>query len=88
MPIASVTTVDSAGGIILPSHNNFVTYNGKLYAVVGDLVTNHGIAPHSSATMETGSSFVTINGIWLCRQGDIASCGHAATGSSFLNVSN
>ena len=87
MTIASVTTVDSAGGVILPSHNTFVTYNGKFYAVVGDPVTSHGIAPHNAAVMATGSSFVTINGIRLCRQGDIASCGHAATGSSFLNVS-
>ena len=35
--------------------------------------------------MAEGSSWVTIDGIPICREGDLASCGHPATGAAFVD---
>ena len=74
--------VDTAGGIILGDGQSTVYCNGSLIAVIGDRVTGHGRAPHSSPVMVQGSSTVFAGGIGVCREGDQASCGHSATGSS------
>jgi uncharacterized Zn-binding protein involved in type VI secretion len=40
------------------------------------------------ATMVQGSNFVKINGTAVCFAGNLASCGHPATGSSNFRVSS
>lgn len=79
--------IDTAGGLILGGGQSFVTVQGHFWAVVGDAVAGHGEAPHDNPVMIQGSSFITINGIPACREGDSASCGHAATGSETMKVS-
>ena len=74
--------IDSAGGIILGGGQSFVYANSSLIAVVGDAVAPHGDAPHSAPTLVTGSATVFINGIPVCRQGDLASCGHSISSGS------
>ena len=49
-------------------------------------VTGHGDAPHDSPTMAVGSSTVFVNGIAVCRAGDTATCGDAASGSGDVNA--
>lgn len=80
-------TLDSAGGTQLAGGQGFVTVDGQLVVVLGDPVEPHGIPPHSpSPTMAQGSSFVSINGIPVCREGHLATCGHASTGAGWFTL--
>jgi uncharacterized Zn-binding protein involved in type VI secretion len=81
MPGVSRKTVDFAGGAISSGSSN-VFIDGYSAVRVGDSVTPHGLPPHDSPVMAQGSSTVFVNGIKLCRAGDLATCGHAASGSS------
>lgn len=74
--------IDVAGGTIIGNLAPNVYLEGYNIAVIGAQVASHGIAPHSSPVMVQGSSDVFANGISVCRQGDAASCGHTASGSS------
>lgn len=62
------------------SPNVFV--NDRAAVRIGDPVQRHGGGTHARAVMVRASSRVFVNGIGVCRQGDIASCLHPATGSS------
>jgi uncharacterized Zn-binding protein involved in type VI secretion len=80
--------VDMAGGLILGGGQGFVRVGGALWAVLGDAVAPHGEGAHGAPVMAEGSSFVRINGIPVCMEGNQASCGHAATGAAWARVSN
>ena len=82
MPGLSRVGTDTAGGVIQGGGQSTVFCNGSLVAVIGDLVAGHGRSPHSNPTMVEGSSSVFAEGIGVCREGDAASCGHTASGSS------
>lgn len=83
MPGIARVGTDSAGGTILGGGQSTVYCNGALVAVLGDAVAPHGLPPHSpSPVMVKASSTVFAGGIAVCRAGDVASCGHPATGSS------
>jgi len=82
MPGIARTGDDTCGGTLLTSLQSTVFANGSLVAVIGTPVESHGTGVHASAVMVEGSSKVFINGIGVCRDGDLCSCGHAATGSS------
>lgn len=79
--------IDSAGGLIVGALQDFVRVEGALWAVLGDPVQGHGDAPHAAPVMAQGSPFVRINGIPVCREGHQASCGHSATGSGSMRIS-
>lgn len=79
---------DAAGGTILGALQDFVTVEGTLWAVLGDPVAGHGVPPHAAPVMAQGSSFITISGIPVCREGHAASCGHPATGSGSMKISD
>lgn len=78
--------IDSAGGGVCGTGNGTVYVNGQTAAVLNDAVTGHGVALHASPVMVQASSTVFFNGIAVCRAGDQASCGHAATGSGNVNA--
>lgn len=82
MPGIARVGVDTAGGTILGGGQSSVYVNGALAAVIGDAVAGHGIAPHDAPVMVGGSTNVFAEGIGVCREGDAASCGDTATGSS------
>ena len=82
----SRTGVDTAGGIITEVLAPTVFVNGSPVAVLGSHIANHGDSPHNNATMVQSSGSVFAHGVQVCRAGDLASCGHAATGSG--DVSN
>jgi len=87
MPGAARAGADTAGGLILGGGQDFVTVEGKLWAVVPDPVLDHGDDEHENATMAQGSTFVTIAGVAPCLAGHLATCGHAATGSTSIGAS-
>lgn len=76
---------DSAGGDLIPSQTT-VKANGEAIIVDGDAVAGHGIGVHAGPTMIAGSNNVFIGGVAVCNAGDLATCGHAATGSPDVNV--
>jgi len=84
MPGVVRKTKDAAGGKELGGQVSTVFVDGENVIVVGDKVEPHGKSPHgpSPPTMVEGSSTVFIEGHPVCREGDKASCGHAASGSS------
>ena len=86
MALASLSTIDTAGGVIFSSIQSHVRANGIRLIVVGDHVADHGDGAHSDATMAIGSPVVRINGVRVIRAGDPATCGHIATGSSHVDV--
>ena len=77
--------VDSAGGSLINTQGT-VFANSSEVIVDGDPVASHGSSPHNSASMIAGSNNVFIGGIPVCNAGDVATCGHVATGSSNVNV--
>ena len=83
MPAVTRISKDSAGGTIIGNQCTTVFVNGVNICVLGDLVTAHGLPPHSPPpSMVQSSGDVYAGGILICRKGDSASCGHVATGSS------
>ena len=60
--------------------NNFLKIKETL-SRIGDEVKEHGISPHDKPTMQYGSSKVFVNGINVCRAGDLATCKDTASGS-------
>lgn len=82
MPGIARVGVDTAGGTILGGGQSSVFVNGSLAAVIGDAVAGHGIGVHAAPVMVGGSGDVFVEGIGVCREGDAASCGDTATGSS------
>jgi uncharacterized Zn-binding protein involved in type VI secretion len=74
---------DSAGGTLIgPPKTSTVFVNGNLVALDGVKVAPHGDNPHQSASVPSTSQTVYFEGQRPVRQGDRATCGHSATGSS------
>ena len=88
MPLAARVGVDTAGGVQLGGGQDFITIQGALWVVRGDPNAPHGRSPHVPGpdNMVGASSFVSINGIPVCRAGDAAGCGHVTTGSGHVDV--
>lgn len=81
MPGITRLNIDSAGASLASSSFN-VFVNGHGVVRKGDKVTPHGGGPHAAPVMVGCSSTVFANKINVCREGDLASCGHPSTGSS------
>jgi len=86
MPGVARVGIDSAGGMQLQGGNTTVIVNGVPAQVLGGPVAGHGDSPHNSPNMVSASGTVFFQGIGVCRQGDIASCGHSSTGSGNVFV--
>lgn len=81
MPGITRKSLDSAGGVLIEGSSNVFVNNASAVRI-GDAVQGHGEPPHDSPVMATGSSTVFVNGIGVCKEGDLATCGHPSTGSS------
>ena len=86
----AITTVngDLAGGAI--SATGHLTLGGSAASVAGNSVAAHApcpIDPSHCAAVTTASSHLTLNGITVVVTGDAATCGHAAAGTSHLDLS-
>ena len=87
MPGVCRLNVDSAGGIILGMNQDGTVFaNGANVSVDVDAVQGHAPGVHAGPVMIAGSNNVFINGIAVCNAGDLATCGHPATGSSNVFV--
>lgn len=86
MPGASRVSTDSAGGTIIEAKAPKVYVNGNNVAVLGCAVAGHGVGEHAGPVMAQASPNVYAQGIAVCRQGDSATCGHAASGSGNVFV--
>ncbi|MBY6056762.1 PAAR domain-containing protein [Leisingera daeponensis] len=86
MPGVSRTGQDAAGGTIVEALAPTVRVNGSAVAVLGCAVAPHGLGAHAGPVMATASGTVFAEGIAVCRQGDLASCGHAASGSANVHA--
>ena len=87
MPGVCRLNVDSAGGIILGMNQDGTVFaNGVNVSVDVDAVQGHGPGVHAGPVMIAGSNNVFINGIAVCNAGDLATCGHPASGSSNVFV--
>lgn len=85
MPGIARKDTDTAGGTIVGGSSDvFIENKGAVR--IGDAVTGHGLGKHAGPKMETGSGTVFVNGIAVCRAGDTADCGHAATGSGTVSA--
>lgn len=78
---------DTAGGVIVGALQDFVIVEGTLWAVLNDPVQPHGSGLHAGPVMAQGSPFIRIAGIPVCREGHLANCGHPATGSAAMRIS-
>ena len=76
---------DTAGGDLIPTQD-FVFVDGNLVIVDNDPVQGHGVGEHSGPTMIASTANVFINNIRVCKAGDLATCGHPATGSSTVLI--
>jgi len=86
MPGICRNGTDSAGAALIASQS-IVKANGAAVVVNGDSVTGHPPPViHAAPTMIAGSNKVFIGGVAVCNAGDLATCGHAASGSSNVNV--
>lgn len=81
---ATMVEPDIAGGVSV-SNQSWATLNGLLINCVGASILPH--EPEITELCETtsamvqGSPWFTINGIPVCRMGDLSSCGHTAIAS-------
>lgn len=72
--------IDTVGGGLIIEGATNVYANQAPVVRVGDRVAPH--PSHSNVVMVGHSSTVYANGKQVCRQNDVASCLHLATGSS------
>jgi uncharacterized Zn-binding protein involved in type VI secretion len=81
MPGIARVGVDKAGGVVTGNLAPTVFINGAPVVVKGATIAGHGRSPHDASVMDEASVDVFANGIGICRTGDLATCGHAITGS-------
>lgn len=79
---------DSAAGAQIGLNQDWVTIDGLHWMILGDINAAHGFPPHVPGpdAMAQGSTWVTIDGIPVCRAGHIAGCGHPTTGSEWATL--
>ncbi len=82
----AVKTLDAAGGQQLAGGQDWFTIEGQPVVLIGDPVAPHGKPPHLSPVMAQGSDWMTIDDKPVCREGHLASCGHATTGRSWFFI--
>lgn len=83
-PISTIGQATVLGGPHIVPVQAFARINGRLISVVGVEVSTHppGSPPHKAPSQggtcltATGSPIARINGIPVCRDADLATCGH------------
>jgi uncharacterized Zn-binding protein involved in type VI secretion len=80
MPGVCRAYIDSAGGIILVGDSSVIV-EGQPIVVEGNPVSGHDKNEHSNPTMMNGNPRVVVNGVPVCTESSVASCGHTPSGS-------
>lgn len=92
--LATRAAVDTAGGLITGGVQSLVSIasggQSGLWSVQGDAVASHGSGGHAAATLTASQALVTIaqggSSFVPVVQGDPATCGHTASGSGHVDV--
>lgn len=86
MAAASIDT-DAAGGDLIASASS-TKFNNQKVVLNGDDVTPHGLPPHGPAppTISASQSAFIVEGKAVVQSGDVASCGHTASGSATVII--
>ncbi len=79
-------TLDQAGGAQLAGGQGWFRVDGQPVVLLGDPVAPHGPALHLAPVMVEASVWLRLDGVPVCRAGNIASCGHATTGASWFVI--
>lgn len=82
----SVVGKDSAGGALTGPGATGWSLNGNTISLNGDGIAPHGRSPHDSASVTSGSSWFTIDGIQVTTDASTTSCGHSVTSDGFMDV--
>lgn len=82
----TVKNLDTAGGVQLAGQQSTWTVEGQPIVLLGDPVSGHGLPPHAAPVMAEGSDWMTIDGIPVVREGNLANCGHPATGRGWFTL--
>lgn len=84
----ALKSVDFAGGAQIAGGQTKVKMGGLLFVLLGDPVEPHPpFPPHTTnPVMAQGSARFKIAGVPVCREGHLASCGHATTGRPRLRI--
>lgn len=80
----TVKVIDYAGGAQIQGSGSPWTVEGQPIVLLGDIIQPHGL--HTGPVMVQGSSWMTIDGVPVCRQGHLASCGHITTGRGWFTL--
>jgi uncharacterized Zn-binding protein involved in type VI secretion len=82
--------LDTAAGLQIGVGQTWITVEDQLWIILGDVNTPHMPRPHTPGgdNMVQGSSWISIDGIPVCREGHLAGCGHPTTGSQFMFLSD
>lgn len=80
--------VNSAGGVLKSTQQDFVSAEGNNLIVVGDRVLPHLPPPIHSVphTMANGVPWITIEGKPVCFKDNSATCGHKANGTNWIYI--
>ena len=81
MSKAALNGISVAGGPAVASASK-TTIESLPPVRKGDVVTGHGDSPHSTPTVAEASSKVKVEGKFVSRVGDAASCNHALEGGA------
>ena len=82
----AVRTLDTAGGTQLAGGQSFFKVEDQPVVLLGDRVAAHGEGLHNAPVMTEASSWMTLNGTPVCREGNRAACGHPSTGRAWWRI--
>jgi len=82
----AVNMTDSAGGAQLNGGQSWFFVESKKVILLGDAVQGHGTGMHAASVMSEGSDWMALDGVPVCRQGHLASCGHPSTGRDWFLI--
>ena len=88
MPGIARVSTDAAKGVITGPGSSTVKADGKFVSFENDRVAGHGDAPHSAPSLTSNySNTVFAENKKVCKQGTVATCGHAVSpGSGTVKV--
>jgi len=79
------TGVAKAIGFHLTPAQSFVRINGALVTIQDTPIEPHGGGIHANALTDNAVSITRIDGVPVCRNGEVATCGHPNTdGASWV----
>ena len=78
--------LDAAGGAQLGGGQAWFKVDGQAVVVAGDAVAGHGIVPHAAPVMTAGGGWLTLGGVPVVAEGDVATCGHVTSGAGWFRI--